>query len=118
MIPEAIWLLTVHRHTRRWATFAAVAVVGIVGIALLPLAISQNSTGNASWIAPIPLIPRLGQIVPQFLIGFQAPDAMVLERIAELRVAIALVLLVLRSDPACSDAARSGSGCSRSPALP
>jgi hypothetical protein len=99
VIPEAVWLLAVHRHTRRWGTFAAVAVVGIVGVALLPLAISQNSTGNASWIAPIPLLPRLGQIVPQFLIGFQAPDAMVLERIAELCVAIALVALVVRSEP-------------------
>jgi hypothetical protein len=76
----------------------AIAFVGACGLALLPLAISQNSTGNASWIAPIPLIPRLAQILPQFLIGFQAPSARLLERVAEMCVLIAFVLLAVRAD--------------------
>jgi hypothetical protein len=78
----------------------AFVAVGAVGLALLPLAISQNHTGNASWIAPIPLGPRLGQIVPNFLIGFQAPAQELSLRIGELAVLVALVALALRSDDA------------------
>ncbi len=95
-VPEAIWLLAIHRRNR--GVWAAVVFVGACGLALLPLAISQNHTGNASWIAPIPLVPRLAQIVPQFLIGFQAPAQEVLLRVAELVVVVAFVLLALRAD--------------------
>jgi 4-amino-4-deoxy-L-arabinose transferase-like glycosyltransferase len=96
VVPEAVWLLAGHRQRR--GVWAAIAFVGACGLALLPLAISQNHTGNASWIAPIPLLLRLGQIVPQFLIGFQAPAAQVLERVVEVCVVIAFVLLALRAD--------------------
>jgi hypothetical protein len=102
VIPEAVWLLVVHRHLihrhrRSWGVPLAIAFVGACGLALLPLAISQNSTGNASWIAPIPLLPRLGQIVPQFLIGFQTPVQTVLERVAEACVLVGFGLLALRA---------------------
>jgi mannosyltransferase len=96
VVPEAIWLLWLHRRNR--AVQVAFVAVGACGLALLPLAITQNHTGNASWIAPIPLGPRLGQIIPNFLIGFQAPAAQVLERIADVVVVIGLVLLVVRAD--------------------
>ena len=59
VVPEAVWLLLVHRRNRAgcgWRSRSSAPV----GLGLLPLAISQNSTGNASWIAPIPLVPRLG----------------------------------------------------------
>src|SRR5207245_8770195 len=91
VVPQAIWLLWLHRRNR--AVQIAFAAVAVVGFALLPLAIKQNHTGNASWIAPIPLGPRLGQIIPNFLIGFQAPAAHVLERVADVVVIIALLLL-------------------------
>ncbi len=97
VVPEAVWLLVIHRRDRSLkAVVLAVALVAACGLALLPLAISQNSTGNASWIAPIPLVPRLAQIVPEFLIGFQAPAARVLERLAEAAVLVAFVLLAWR----------------------
>jgi Dolichyl-phosphate-mannose-protein mannosyltransferase len=96
VVPEAIWLLWMHRRNR--FMLGAFVAVGACGLALLPLAISQNHTGNASWIAPIALGPRLGQIIPQFLIGFQAPAAHVLERIADVAVVIGLLLVVLRAD--------------------
>lgn len=96
VVPEAVWLLWIHRRTR--SVPLAIVFVGACGLALLPLAISQNATGNASWIAPIPLMPRLAQIVPQFLIGFQAPAARVLERVAEACVLVAFILLALRCD--------------------
>ncbi len=96
VVPQAVWLLYEHRRCR--SVLIAIAFVGVCGLALLPLAISQNGTGNASWIAPIPLLPRLGQIVPQFLIGFQAPDAQILERVAEVAVLIGFVLLAVRGE--------------------
>jgi hypothetical protein len=94
--PEALWLLYVNRRSR--ATQVAVGVVTLCGLALIPLAISQNGTGNASWIASIPLVPRLRQIVPQFLIGFQAPAYATLLRVAEAIAVIGLVVLVARAD--------------------
>ena len=68
VVPEAIWLFAEHRHRR--ALWGAFAVLAVWGGGLLALAISQNSTGHASWIASAPLGRRVGQIVPQFLVGF------------------------------------------------
>jgi mannosyltransferase len=95
--PQAIWLLAAHRRDRSVAV--AIAAVGVCGLALVPLAISQNQTGHASWIAQIPLLPRLRQIFPQFLIGTGAPAQGVLEPIAAALVALALVLLVVCAAP-------------------
>jgi mannosyltransferase len=94
--PEAVWLLVVQRRER--SVQAGIAAVGACGIALIPLALSQNGTGHASWIAPIPLGPRLDQIFPQFLVGFGAPARDLLYVLAALAVAGALVLLATRSD--------------------
>jgi hypothetical protein len=96
VVPEALWLLFVHRRSR--AVHVAVGLVGLCGLALIPLAISQNGTGNAGWIARIGLAPRLRQIVPQFLVGFQAPDYGVLLRVAEAIAVAGLVSLFARAD--------------------
>jgi mannosyltransferase len=96
IVPEAIWLLAAHWYRR--SVQLAFGAVALCGLALIPLAISQNGTGNASWIAPIPLRLRLGQVIPQFLIGFQAPAQAVLEPLAAAMALIGLVLLALRSD--------------------
>jgi hypothetical protein len=98
VVPEAVLLLVWYRRER--SMLVGVAAVALVGLALLPLAISENQTGHASWISPIPLAPRLGQIIPQFLVGYGAPGLTALERICELLALAALVLLALRSDPA------------------
>ena len=97
VVPLAAWLLVAHRRTR--AVHLAVGAVALCGLALIPLAISQNGTGHASWIAPIPLTARLEQIFPQFLKGYQAPAQGVLYPIAFAVVVLALALAVLRSDP-------------------
>jgi hypothetical protein len=96
IIPQAIWLLAAQWYRRR--VQVAIAVVGLCGLALIPLALSQNSTGNASWIAPIPLGSRLGQLIPQFLMGTGAPIPDVLEPIAAAMVVVSLALLAFRSD--------------------
>jgi mannosyltransferase len=97
IVPQALWLAVIHR--RRRPVQAGIAVVAACGLALIPLAISQNGTGHASWIGPIPLGPRLAQVIPQFLTGTGAPAQEVLVRIDEAMVIVALLLLALRSDP-------------------
>jgi hypothetical protein len=98
VVPQALWLLRVHHRER--SVLVAVVLVGAVGVGLLPLAISQNHTGNASWIGKAPLLPRLGAILPQFLVSFQSPVHRLLVGVAEAVVLLALVLLAVRSDPA------------------
>jgi mannosyltransferase len=98
VVPEAVWLLLFHRSRR--TVQLGIAVVALCGAALIPLAISQNATGNSSWIAPLPLRPRLAQVIPQFLIGFQAPVQKLLQAIAAAMALIGLALLTLRADPA------------------
>jgi mannosyltransferase len=96
--PQAIWLLAAHRS--RGAALIAVGAVALCGLALFPLAIDQVATGNSNWIAPIPLRPRLAQVIPQFLIGFQAPAQAVLEPLAAAMALVGLGLLALRSEVA------------------
>jgi mannosyltransferase len=90
VVPEAALLLAGHR--RRRSVQLAVVLVGACGAALIPLAISQNGTGNDHWIAHEPLRLRLAQILPQFLIGTDAPLRTVLKFVA---LALALGALVL-----------------------
>jgi hypothetical protein len=97
VVPEAIWLLVIHR--RRRAVQVAFAVVALCGLALIPLAIGQRSTGRANWIAHAPFARRLGQIVPQFAAGFDGPAHSVLEPVAIAIVILALLLLATRSEP-------------------
>jgi len=96
IIPQAVWLLSAHGRRRR--VQVAVAIVAACGLALIPLALSQNSTGNAGWIAKISLGPRLGQIIPQFVIGTGSPAYAALEPLAAAMVVVALVLLMTRGN--------------------
>jgi hypothetical protein len=99
VVPEALWLLYTHRRgpaLRR--TLVAGALLALFAIPLLWFAISQNATGHASWIAPIPLAPRLDQIIPQFTVGLQLPAQAILTRVGEAAALVALVLLFARSE--------------------
>ena len=91
VIPEAAWLLVVHR--RRRAVQVAVGAIALAGLALIPLAISQQGTGNSDWIAKIPLNVRLSQVVPQFLLGFGAPAGRWLRATDAIVVLVAVALL-------------------------
>ncbi len=95
VVPEAIWLLAVHRHRR--SVQLGFALVGLCGLGLIPLAISQHGTGKGNWIHNSPFGRRLGQIVPQFAAGFAGPAHGVFEPVAIAIVLLALVLLVTRS---------------------
>jgi len=98
VVPEAVWLLYERRERR--SVRVAVGIVALVGLALIPLALSQNSTGNDNWIARTPLGPRLAQIIPQFLIGTDAPARIALKfaAIASSLAAIGLLIWGRRSE--------------------
>ena len=110
VVPQAVWLLWEHRRTR--AVLIALGAIGLCGLALIPLAISQNGTGNDSWIARSPLGLRLRQIIPQFLIGTNAPERQLLKFIAFALAALGLGMLVWarRSGPRAGSAGSGGSG--------
>lgn len=95
VVPEAIWLLVIHR--RRRSVQIAFAVVGLCGLGLIPLAISQHGTGRGNWIHNSPFWRRLGQLVPQFASGFEGPAHGVFEPVAIAIVLLALGLLMMRS---------------------
>ncbi|MGO9750615.1 MAG: glycosyltransferase family 39 protein [Solirubrobacteraceae bacterium] len=90
--PQAVWLLAGHRRAR--AVQIAVGAVALCGLALIPLALSQNATGHDSWIAQTPFGLRLAQIIPQFLLGTGAPARKLLKLTAIALVLIALALLI------------------------
>jgi len=93
--PSAAWLLWTYRRQAR--VLLGVAAVGLAGVALIPLALSQRQHGR--WIAFIPFSVRLGQIRPQFLIGTGATAGGGLMRSVATGVALAaLVLVVARGD--------------------
>jgi mannosyltransferase len=94
--PEALWLLYLYR--RRRSVLVGMAALAVWSAPLLWFAVSQNATGHASWIAPLPLAPRVGQVIPQFLIGYGAPAYAVLMRVAEVAALAGLVLLFRRTD--------------------
>ncbi len=94
VLPEAAWLLWIHRRDRR--ILVAVAAVGAVGLALMPLALTQRS--NAIWIARFPFDLRLSQIGPQLLLGTGAPARGVLKVVGAAAVLLAAVLLARRAD--------------------
>ncbi len=97
--PEALWLLYTHRRSPALRRIGiAIALLVLFALPLLWFAIQQNKTGHASWIAPIPLAPRLDQIIPQFTVGFQLPLQAVLTRVAEAAALIGVVLLFTRTD--------------------
>jgi hypothetical protein len=98
IVPQAVWLLRL--HLRRRDVQLALAAILACGLALIPLAASQNRAGNPSWIGHMRLHERLGQIVPQFVIGYVAPAQEILYALSLATIALALVLLVLRSDAA------------------
>jgi 4-amino-4-deoxy-L-arabinose transferase-like glycosyltransferase len=97
IVPEALWLLAVHRRNR--AVQVSFALVALCGLALIPLAISQHGTGKGNWISSAPLGRRTAEIFPQFAAGFESIAYSVLEPLALALALFGLVLLALRSDP-------------------
>ncbi len=73
--PEALWLLWRDRDQRR--VLAALAAVLAVTVALVPLAVSQEGSGHADYIAQGSLATRVAQVPKQLLIGYASPGQLV-----------------------------------------
>jgi mannosyltransferase len=67
---EAVWLLA-RRPRARLDTGLAIATVGAVGLALLPLVATQRGRGD--WIDDYSLSGRLLNVPEHFLVGYQVP---------------------------------------------
>ncbi len=115
VVPEALWLLVAHRRVR--AAQAGVGLVALCGLALVPLAVSQNGTGHASWIAAIPISRRLSQVGRQLLIGTGAPAHRPLLWLSLAAVALSLVLLARIGDAPERHGARVAAGLAGAGAL-
>jgi mannosyltransferase len=87
--PEALWLLL--SAGRSAHVLSAIAAVGAVGAALTPLALAQRS--NVGWIAEVPRGHRIYEVAEEFLVGPQAPRAMLVAGGAGILVLIGLALL-------------------------
>jgi mannosyltransferase len=108
---EAAWLLLALRSRRR-AVLPAVAGVGLVGLALVPLIAAQVNPAHIGWIDETPLSGRFFQTGVSFLIGetghvIAEPPRERYALVPAALVAVALLLLALR-----------GSGRERRAALP
>jgi uncharacterized membrane protein len=103
-VPEAI-LLARRLDWRR--LLAPVGAVAIVGLALLPLAVSQRGNGKKSeWIEETSLISRVAETAKQFVVGLYGPLEILTALIAGLLVAGALLLVLRRTDRREQRAAR------------
>jgi mannosyltransferase len=91
--PMGLWLL--YRHRRERPLQLAIGALALWCVPVLWFAVSQNSTGHASWIKHLPLAPRIGQTFPQFLIGYGAPGGVLLSWVAGVIALIALGALAL-----------------------
>ncbi len=93
--PEAAWLLYLHRRSR--ALQVGIGAILAVGLALLPLAIQQDSTRNNHWIAKASYLLRLRQIPALFLIGPETHARTLVKFLAFALVALSVALLLWRS---------------------
>ena len=98
VIPEAAWLLLGTAARRREAALA-IAGVGIVGAALLPLAIHQSGNQGARFIHGTSIGSRLVQVPKQFLVGYALPSQAAFTAGAAVLAAAALLLLFAKAEP-------------------
>jgi hypothetical protein len=101
LAPQAAWL--VWRHPQRRAACAAVGALAAVGVALLPLLLSQR--GNPYDIAGSSLAVRLVQVPKQFLLGYRGPLALTLGLVGAALVAGGAWLLARRTGQQARDRA-------------
>ena len=69
IVPEALWLF----HRWRARAVVPIAAVGVVALALLPMAITQAENDGARFIRGSSEISRLASVPKQFLTGYDAP---------------------------------------------
>lgn len=75
-----------------------VGVFVLVGAALLPLAVSERSSGQASWIEASSLLSRAAEAPKQFLVGLYGPVEILTAIAAALLAGCAVALALYRAD--------------------
>lgn len=95
---QAVILLA--KAGRPRAAWAATAGVGLVGLALIPLAAAQAAEQRAGWIAEAPVLDRAIQLPALLLVGFESPAPVVVAGVAGLLALGLLVVLARRAEPA------------------
>ena len=93
VVPEALWLL----HRLRSRAVVPVAAVGVVALALLPMAIGQAENDGARFIRGSSEIGRLAAVPKQFLVGYDAPGETLATILAAILALYGLYLLVRRA---------------------
>ena len=83
---EALWLL----WAMRGRALAATGAVGAVGLALVPLAISQRGEGHTDFISDIALSTRIGDLPKRFVTGELGTPTPLIGPLAGLLVVAAL----------------------------
>jgi mannosyltransferase len=94
-VPEAL-LLARRLSLRR--VFPYAGAVGLVGIALVPLAAKQLAQGKGNWIEQSSLISRLAQVPKQFLVGLYSPLEIITTLLGLLLAAGAIAVIVRRGE--------------------
>lgn len=102
-LPQA-WLLARRVGWRR--VWAPVGAVGVVGAALIPLAVSQLSSGKVDWIEEASLPSRVGETAKLFFVGVYGPLEIVSATVAALLALGGLAALWARGARAERDGAR------------
>ncbi len=95
IVPEAFWLLYKHRRSR--ALQVGVALVVLVGLALLPLLLTQDGTHNNTWIANSSYLARLGQVLPMAVLGPETHLRVLMKLLGFAMIALGVALLAWRS---------------------
>ncbi len=86
LVPQVVWLLW-HARARR-AVQAAIALVVLTALALVPLALAQRGTGHADYISRGHLAMRTVQVPKQLLLGYASPAQAVTVSLAALLVLV------------------------------
>jgi hypothetical protein len=95
LIPEGLWLL----YRLRARALVPMAAVGVVGLALLPIALDQAENDGARFIRGSSIVSRIVAIPKQFLVGYDAPGEVVATVLAGLLALYGVYLLVRRAAP-------------------
>jgi mannosyltransferase len=93
LVPEVLWLA--RRHGPR-ALAPYVGAIGVVGLALLPLARRQRADNKSDWIEDTSLASRIVQAPKQYLVGIDSPAEIAATAAAAALVVAAIALLVKR----------------------
>jgi mannosyltransferase len=94
LLPQVVWLLWRARARRQ--VQAAVGLVVLTALALVPLALAQRGTGHADYISRGHLAMRTAQVPKQLLLGYASPAQAVTVSLAALLVLVGALWPLVR----------------------